>query len=259
MTRIKFEKYQGCGNDFIIIDNRNNNTQLSKNQINTLCHRRFGIGADGFIEIVESKNNHFLMKYYNSDGNLSSLCGNGSRCAVAFAYKHRLIEKNAQFTSNDITNKCTIEGSDVEIEMNAISKISQNKKSDFVMNTGSPHYLIFGEINDDALIEKARAIRYSEDFPEGINVNWIEEIGVNELFVRTYERGVEDETYSCGTGVTASALVYATKNQLTNEPIKIKTKGGSFLIRYTFENGLFANVTLKGAATFVFEGEININ
>ena len=259
MTRMKFEKYQGCGNDFIIIDNRTNNTQLSKNQINTLCDRRFGIGADGFIEIVESNNNHFLMKYYNSDGNLSSLCGNGSRCAVAFAYKHQLIEKNAQFTSNDITNKCTIEDNDVEIEMNAISKISQNKKGDFVMNTGSPHYLIFGKIKEDTLIEKARAIRYSDDFPEGINVNWIEEIGVNELFVRTYERGVEDETYSCGTGVTASALVYATKNQLTNESIKIKTKGGSFLIGYTFENGLFSNVTLKGSATFVFEGEININ
>ena len=123
MTVIKFEKYQGCGNDFILIDNRKNNIQLSKNQIFRLCERRFGIGADGFIEIIKNDNNHFLMNYYNADGNLSSLCGNGSRCAVSYAHKKQMILNNASFTSNGIKNKCRINGVDVEIEMNSISKI----------------------------------------------------------------------------------------------------------------------------------------
>lgn len=258
MTRIKFEKYQGCGNDFVIVDNRNNNIQLSKNQIFRLCDRRFGIGADGFIEIIKNDNNHFLMQYYNSDGNLSSLCGNGSRCAVAYAHKKGMILNEASFTSNEITNKCTIQDMDVEIEMNAISKINKNDRGHFVLNTGSPHYIIFDSIQDDKLIEKARAIRYSDEFPEGINVNWVTKIGEKELFVRTYERGVEDETYSCGTGVTAAALAYAHEYKIEHDVINIKTKGGDFLIRFGAENDHFKNVKLKGAATFVFEGEITI-
>lgn len=258
MTKIKFEKYQGCGNDFIIIDNRFDNLQLSKNQILNLCDRRFGIGADGFIEIIKSENNHFLMKYYNSDGNISSLCGNGSRCAVSFAHKKDMIKSEASFTSNDITNKCTIVGIDVEIEMNSISNIHKNDRGHFILNTGSPHYIIFDTIQDEKLIESARAIRYSNDFPEGINVNWVSKIGDNELFVRTYERGVEDETYSCGTGVTASALVYAHENQMENDFINIKTKGGAFIISFGQEDEHFKNVKLKGPATFVFEGEITI-
>lgn len=258
MTVIKFEKYQGCGNDFILIDNRKNNIQLSKNQIFRLCERRFGIGADGFIEIIKNDNNHFLMNYYNADGNLSSLCGNGSRCAVSYAHKKQMILINASFTSNGIKNKCRINGVDVEIEMNSISKIIKNELGHYILDTGSPHYIIFDSIKDEELIEKARAVRYSDRFPDGINVNWAVEIGKNELFVRTYERGVEDETYSCGTGVTAAALAYAHQCKIKNDIIKIKTKGGNFLIQLGEEKEHFENVKLKGAATFVFEGEITI-
>jgi diaminopimelate epimerase len=142
--------------------------------------------------------------------------------------------------------------------MNAISKINKNDRGHFVLNTGSPHYIIFDSIQDDKLIEKARAIRYSDEFPEGINVNWATKIGEKELFVRTYERGVEDETYSCGTGVTAAALAYAHEYKIEHDVINIKTKGGDFLIRFGAENDHFKNVKLKGAATFVFEGEITI-
>jgi diaminopimelate epimerase len=219
-----FKKYQGCGNDFVIINNIENKINLNTNQIAFLCDRRFGIGADGFIEIVNIQKDFFKMNYYNSDGNLSSLCGNGSRCAVQFCFDIQLISNKGSFESNGIVNKFEVLKESVKIEMNFISEI-QNIGNHYVINTGSPHFVIFEEkIKDKSIIMPSREIRYSKDFPEGINVNWVEEMD-NHLFVRTYERGVEDETYSCGTGVTASALVYANKNNLTEGHIKIKTKG----------------------------------
>ena len=252
-----FKKYQGCGNDFVIINNIENKINLNTNQIAFLCDRRFGIGADGFIEIVNIQKDFFKMNYYNSDGNLSSLCGNGSRCAVQFCFDIQLISNKGIFESNGIINKFEVLKESVKIEMNSISEI-QNIGNHYVINTGSPHFVIFEEkIKDKNIIMPSREIRYSMDFPEGINVNWVEEMD-NHLFVRTYERGVEDETYSCGTGVTASALVYANKNNLTEGHIKIKTKGGDFEIGFKKDSQLYKNVTLEGAAKKVFEGQITI-
>jgi diaminopimelate epimerase len=252
-----FKKYQGCGNDFVIINNIENKINLNTNQIAFLCDRRFGIGADGFIEIVNIQKDFFKMNYYNSDGNLSSLCGNGSRCAVQFCFDIQLISNKGSFESNGIVNKFEVLKESVKIEMNSISEI-QNIGNHYVINTGSPHFVIFEEkIKDKSIIMPSREIRYSKDFPEGINVNWVEEMD-NHLFVRTYERGVEDETYSCGTGVTASALVYANKNNLTEGHIKIKTKGGYFEIGFKKDSQLYKNVTLEGAAKKVFEGQITI-
>jgi diaminopimelate epimerase len=252
-----FKKYQGCGNDFVIINNIENTINLNTNQIAFLCDRRFGIGADGFIEIINIQKDFFKMNYYNSDGNLSSLCGNGSRCAVQFCFDIQLISNKGSFESNGIVNKFEVLKESVKIEMNSISEI-QNIGNHYVINTGSPHFVIFEEkIKDKSIIMPSREIRYSKDFPEGINVNWVEEMD-NHLFVRTYERGVEDETYSCGTGVTASALVYANKNNLTEGHIKIKTKGGDFEIGFKKDSQLYKNVTLEGAAKKVFEGQITI-
>jgi diaminopimelate epimerase len=252
-----FKKYQGCGNDFVIINNIENKINLNTNQIAFLCDRRFGIGADGFIEIVNIQKDFFKMNYYNSDGNLSSLCGNGSRCAVQFCFDIQLISNKGSFESNGIVNKFEVLKESVKIEMNSISEI-QSIGNHYVINTGSPHFVIFEEkIKDKSIIMPSREIRYSKDFPEGINVNWVEEMD-NHLFVRTYERGVEDETYSCGTGVTASALVYANKNNLTEGHIKIKTKGGDFEIGFKKDSQLYKNVTLEGAAKKVFEGQITI-
>lgn len=252
-----FKKYQGCGNDFVIINNIENKINLNINQIAFLCDRRFGIGADGFIEIVNIQKDFFKMNYYNSDGNLSSLCGNGSRCAVQFCFDIQLISNKGSFESNGIVNKFEVLKESVKIEMNSISEI-QNIGNHYVINTGSPHFVIFEEkIKDKSIIMPSREIRYSKDFPEGINVNWVEEMD-NHLFVRTYERGVEDETYSCGTGVTASALVYANKNNLTEGHIKIKTKGGDFEIGFKKDSQLYKNVSLEGAAKKVFEGQIII-
>jgi diaminopimelate epimerase len=252
-----FKKYQGCGNDFVIINNIENKINLNTNQIAFLCDRRFGIGADGFIEIVNIQKDFFKMNYYNSDGNLSSLCGNGSRCAVQFCFDIQLISNKGSFESNGIVNKFEVLKESVKIEMNSISEI-QNIGNHYVINTGSLHFVIFEEkIKDKSIIMPSREIRYSKDFPEGINVNWVEEMD-NHLFVRTYERGVEDETYSCGTGVTASALVYANKNNLTEGHIKIKTKGGDFEIGFKKDSQLYKNVTLEGAAKKVFEGQITI-
>jgi diaminopimelate epimerase len=252
-----FKKYQGCGNDFVIINNIENTINLNTNQIAFLCDRRFGIGADGFIEIINIQKDFFKMNYYNSDGNLSSLCGNGSRCAVQFCFDMQFISNKGSFESNGIINKFEIYETSVKIEMNSISEI-QNYGNHYVINTGSPHFVIFEEkITDKNIIMPSREIRYSKDFPEGINVNWVEKQG-NCLFVRTYERGVEDETLSCGTGVTASALVYAYKNDLKDGFLEIKTKGGDFKIEFKKEGHFFRNVTLEGAAKKVFEGQIVI-
>lgn len=252
-----FKKYQGCGNDFVIIDNIENNYNLNTDQIKFLCDRRFGIGADGFIEIVDIQNDYFKMNYYNSDGNLSTLCGNGSRCAVQFCYELELISNKGTFESNNIVNKYEVLLDTVKIEMNSISEIIEINNH-FVINTGSPHYVIFdNNILEKDIIEPSKEIRNSKFFPEGINVNWVEEFE-NYLYVRTYERGVEDETYSCGTGVTASALIFAYKNQLNEEKIKVKTKGGDFEIGFSKNNDTYKNVTLEGAAKKVFEGQILI-
>ncbi len=253
-------KYQGTGNDFVLIDNRDNSISLSAEQIKWLCDRRFGIGADGLMLLELAPNVDFKMVYYNSDGNESSMCGNGGRCITAFAKQIGVIENDAKFIAIDGIHEAKINEDWVSLKMNDVRQIEVGKDY-FYLNTGSPHYVKFvSDIDNIDVFNEGKNIRYNERFQtEGTNVNFIEK-KENDLFVRTYERGVENETLSCGTGVTAAALVAAisgastTKNNCT-----IKTLGGNLNVKFekVLEN-TFYNIWLEGPAIFVFKTEIEI-
>jgi diaminopimelate epimerase len=257
--QLQFYKYQGTGNDFILIDNRSNKISLDVNEIKRLCNRRFGIGADGLILLELEPDFDFKMVYFNSDGNQSSLCGNGGRCVTAFAQHLGIIDQHANFLAVDGVHESLVNGNGtVSLKMPDVNQI-EIADDFYFLNTGSPHYVKFvhNVLNMD-VVAQGRAIRNNERFfVEGTNVNFVEKIDDN-LFVRTYERGVEDETFSCGTGVTASALVGAiagvssSKNNST-----IKTRGGD--LNVSFERVLeknFYNIWLTGPAEKVFDGSI---
>ena len=259
---IKFYKYQGTGNDFIMIDNRNNLVALTNEQVAFLCHRRFGIGADGLILLESEPGFDFRMVYYNSDGNRSSMCGNGGRCITAFAKHLGLITDKARFSATDGAHEAFIsENEIVSLKMQDVKSMELGDDY-FYLNTGSPHYVKLVEnIEQYDVFNEGRKIRTNERFKEeGTNVNFIEKQG-EEIFVRTYERGVEDETFSCGTGVTAAALVAAVKGISSGKNnCLIKTKGG--MLEVSFEKVLeqnFYNIWLKGPALSVFKGSVNID
>ncbi len=254
-----FYKYHGTGNDFIIIDNRDNKVALSIAQIKKLCERRFGIGADGLMLLNYREGYDFEMKYYNSDGNEGSMCGNGGRCVVKFAHYLGIHKSNYFFLATDGEHEAFIEeNSWIDLKMKDVNGIKKHYL-DFVLHTGSPHYI--KQITDVAtydVVNMGRGIRYSKEFEkDGINVNFVE-VNDKEIFVRTYERGVEDETLSCGTGVTAAALVFANNDNGLNY-IEVKTPGGALAVRFDkLENNNFKNIWLCGPAEFVFKGEINV-
>ncbi len=263
--RISFYKYQGTGNDFILIDNRDGNQFFKQNPnlVKQLCDRRFGIGADGLILLENQPGYDFKMVYFNSDGNESSMCGNGGRCVSAFAAYLGIINEKCKFLAVDGEHESIVKADEdwVELKMSDVSTIEKGEDY-FVLNTGSPHYVIFVEdIDDINVVENGQAIRYSKRFrDEGINVNFVE-AAKDKLIVATYERGVEDETLSCGTGVTASAIAYSLRNPTrTNDEVSVETKGGSLLVRLESanDNG-FKNIWLCGKAELVFKGEANIN
>lgn len=255
---LNFSKYQGTGNDFVIIDNRKGEVSLSQNQVAFLCDRRFGIGADGLMLLQVKEGYDFEMVYYNSDGNVSSMCGNGGRCISAFA-KQIGIEKDLyKFLAIDGEHFSKIEKNDlVNLQMTNVESV-ESIGNDFYLNTGSPHYVM--EVNDVAdidLISRAHKVRYNSRFKEeGTNVNFIQktEQGIK---VRTYERGVENETLSCGTGVTACAIVSNLKNWTSNI-CNIESEGGSLEVSFQKGEEIIQNIWLKGAATFVFKGNISV-
>ena len=258
---IKFFKYQGTGNDFIMIDDRislfpsENNTLL----IEKLCHRRFGIGADGLILLQKHDSADFTMKYYNSDGRESSMCGNGGRCIAQFAKDLNLVNDRAMFYAVDGYHEADYQNGIVSLLMKDVDSIEKRSDNEFVLNTGSPHYVVFSDVDIDSLdiVGLAKKIRYNDEFAkEGINVNFVNIISENELKVRTYERGVEDETYSCGTGVTASVLAYSQRNLISGKPINVQTFGGTLSVKYTTNEHLFKQVYLQGPALRVFEGDL---
>ena len=256
--KIVFHKYQGTGNDFIMIDNRFHKITLNAEVIKQLCDRRFGIGADGIILIEENPDSDFEMNYYNADGS-QSFCGNGSRCVVKFAQSLGIVRDKANYKAIDGIHDSIINDLEVATFMNPVKSVSQFKQ-DYFIHTGSPHYIQFLEnIDDIDLIESAHQIRYSDQYKEeGTNVNLVE-IRDQELYVRTYERGVEDETYSCGTGVTAVAIAYAHLKSLKGKQlVHIRTKGGELKISFTEANGQYDQIQLIGPATKVYEGEIEI-
>ena len=259
--QIQFYKYQGTGNDFVLIDNRKNDIELVPEQIKLLCHRRYGIGADGLMFLELEPGVDFKMVYFNSDGNPSSMCGNGGRCITAFAKQLGLIINTAKFIAIDGLHEATIDENEIVcLKMSDVKEIEIGDDY-FYLNTGSPHYVkLVNDAQNFDVVANGKNIRYNERFTEeGTNVNFIEKIN-DELFVRTYERGVEGETYSCGTGVTAAALVAAMlgiSNSKNN--CFIKTLGGN--LEVTFDKVLeqnFYNIWLKGAAKLVFTGNITL-
>lgn len=252
---MKFYKYQGTGNDFVMIDNRDLSFNKDKNLIAQLCDRRFGIGGDGLILLENDEDTDFRMVYFNSDGGESTMCGNGGRCLVAFAHFLKIFDKKCTFNAIDGLHEAEINDGIVKLKMINVSEI-QRDEDNFVLNTGSPHFVQYvSDIENFDVYFNGNKIRNSENYKkEGINVNFVEEISDNELFVRTYERGVENETYSCGTGVTASALSYLQSKNIGE--VKIKTLGGNLKVYADKNENGFSNIWLEGPAKQVFSGEI---
>jgi len=254
---VKFYKYQGTGNDFVMIDNRNGLFSSSNySLVARLCHRRYGIGADGLILLENAEDYDFRMVYFNSDGNQGSMCGNGGRCIVKFAYDLGVIKNKTSFIAVDGPHDAFIENNLVHLKMIDVSSIEKNEDH-FFLNTGSPHYVkSVNDINNYLVVEEGKNIRYNQRFKEkGTNVNFTEKLD-ELLHVRTYERGVEDETYSCGTGVTAAALA-ASYNGMTS-PVKIKTLGGDLSVSFKKNQDSFEEIFLIGPAEQVFIGTIGV-
>ncbi|WP_369995885.1 diaminopimelate epimerase [Winogradskyella sp.] len=253
-----FYKYQGTGNDFIIVDNRlqiidKNNTK----RIAELCDRRFGIGADGFIMLENDKISDFKMVYFNSDGNESSMCGNGGRCITAFAKFLGIVEDKTEFIAIDGLHKARIEDDVVYLQMKDVNSVEVFENHLF-LDTGSPHHVqMVSEIEDFDVKNQGAQIRYGQPYGEaGSNVNFVEQISDNEFSVRTYERGVEDETLSCGTGVTAVAIAMHKKGMAKNNKVILQTKGGKLEVEFEGKGNQYSNIWLIGSAIQVFKGEI---
>lgn len=256
--KFHFFKYQATGNDFILIDNRSGDLSFSREQIERLCDRRFGVGADGLILIENDPSATFGVNYYNSDGS-QSLCGNGSRAAVHFASYLGITNGVARFGAYDGVHDAELLHSGVvRLRMNDVASIDRIGEN-YLIDTGSPHYVQFVTgIQDFPVVEQGRSIRYSERFREqGVNVNFVELLEGNTIFVRTYERGVEDETLSCGTGVTASALAASFSGFAS--PVHVRTRGGELQVEYkTGQSGIFREIFLIGPAKMVFEGDLEL-
>ena len=255
---ISFFKYQGTGNDFVMVDDRHAAWDLGNlGLIRALCDRKFGIGADGLILIRSHADYDFEMIYFNADGS-QSFCGNGARCAVAFAAFLGIISLHTQFLAIDGPHEARIAGGEVSLKMAKVSHISESLGDAFV-HTGSPHHVRWVEdLEDYPVLEQGQLLRHDPCYaPGGSNVNFVEKVSENEIFVRTFERGVENETLSCGTGVTAAALVCGALTQ--QKSIQIRTLGGN--LRVTFEGNAqegFDNIWLIGPAQQVYAGQIQL-
>ena len=258
---LKFHKYQGTGNDFVMIDNRHNFFPKDNIQvIEKLCDRRFGIGADGLILLENDLETDFRMVYYNSDGNESSMCGNGGRCLVAFAKSLNLIQDKTSFIATDGLHHATIlENGIVSLQMKDVDEVKIEKEYIF-LDTGSPHHVtLVNDIENYDVKSKGSEIRYSDLYGNaGSNVNFVNQISDNHFRLRTYERGVEDETLSCGTGATATAIAMNAIGKTNSNSIYIDVEGGKLKVSFEKTNKGYENVFLEGAAASVFEGIIEI-
>ena len=257
---ITFYKYQGTGNDFVMIDNREGSFDKNdQDLVARLCERRMGIGADGLILLQSHPGYDFEMVYFNADGRLGSMCGNGGRCTVQFARQLGVITDTAYFLAADGDHYASISADGtVSLKMNDVQTI-ECADNFYYLNTGSPHYVAFvPDLAQYEVFQEGRSIRYNDRFrAEGTNVNFAQLPAQDEpLFVRTYERGVEDETFSCGTGVTATAIAASFKGQTS--PVKIKTLGGNLEVAFNRTGETVSDIYLNGPAVLVFEGKIKI-
>jgi diaminopimelate epimerase len=257
--QISFYKYEGTGNDFVMIDNRDLFFPKEQHElVKQLCDRRFGIGGDGLILLENDIDSDFKMVYYNSDGNASSMCGNGGRCLVAFAKSLHIIKNKAVFSAVDGIHHATIIDHDiVTLQMNDVSDIDIQPGYVF-LNTGSPHHVtLVDDLSKVAVKTLGSQIRYGALYGEkGSNVNFVKQTGDDTFAIRTYERGVEDETLSCGTGATAVAIAMHALGKTTAKEITIHVEGGTLEVSFTKEEEIYKDVCLKGPATFVFKGTI---
>jgi len=265
LNQIKFHKFHGTGNDFILVDNRNLLFQPTQKQVAFLCHRRFGIGADGLILLEKDNEYDFKMKYFNSDGNESSMCGNGGRCIVAFASKLDIIKEHSTFKAIDGIHKGEILKNagniwDVKLKMNDVDLVEQVSNIEYTVDSGSPHFIRWIEkIGTIDVVKEGSAIRNSDHYKvPGINVNFVEQNN-SALSIRTYERGVEDETLSCGTGCVAAAIAseFNSSDGVFNKTLH--TMGGDLMVSFKKTENKYTDVHLTGNAIMVYEGHLNLN
>ncbi|RRQ48270.1 diaminopimelate epimerase [Maribacter algicola] len=253
-----FYKYQGTGNDFIMIDNRSLFfPKEDQNLVAFLCSRRFGIGADGLILLENDASLDFKMVYYNSDGKEGSMCGNGGRCIVAFAKFLGIINKTTEFMAVDGPHSASVNENTVRLKMQDVEEL-KSKPNALYLNTGSPHHVqIVSGLEKFNVAKEGSKIRYGIYGESGSNINFVEQVTEDTFRVRTYERGVEDETLSCGTGVTAVALAMHYLGKLKDNFAHIIALGGQLKVEFDFENNTYCKVHLNGEAKQVFKGEIS--
>ena len=258
ISDLQFHKYQGTGNDFIMVDDRTKSFPEGDVQfIASLCDRRFGIGADGLILLQNDDLSDFKMVYYNADGNESTMCGNGGRCLVAFARNLGIINEETRFTAIDGIHEARINENEVFLKMMDVTSIKDLGKYVF-LNTGSPHHVqIVSDLERMDVKREWAKIRYGLYGESGCNINFVQQLNPNEFLVRTYERGVEDETLSCGTGVTAVALAMHHRQITTSNNIAIKALGGKLKVKFKSSNDVgYAEIWLIGPAKFVYKGKM---
>jgi len=259
--QLQFFKYHGTGNDFVMIDNRLNTFPKNDSKlIAKLCHRRFGIGADGLLLLENDNLTDFRMVYYNSDGNESSMCGNGGRCIVAFAKKLGIISDDATFVATDGLHHATLlENDTVSLQMKDVDDVKINPDYIF-LNTGSPHHVtIVHDLPNYDVKTNGAKIRYSDLYgTAGSNVNFVSAKSSTHFVLRTYERGVEDETLSCGTGATATAIAMHAIGKTKSNQVDLDVQGGKLKVSFEKNDKIYQNVLLIGSATFVFEGTIEM-
>jgi len=258
--KISFYKYQGAGNDFVMIDDRDGNFPAETEIIKKMCDRHFGIGADGLILLQNDPSKDFGMVYYNADGKIGSMCGNGGRCIVRFAEDLGLISEKAEFMASDGLHTAFSEKQMIRLSMQNVEKIEKHPNHWF-LDTGSPHHIEF--VNDTQSVDvrtKGAGIRYgSPYFEKGSNVNFVQILNEDTIKIRTYERGVEDETLACGTGVTAAAIAAYESNRIAVDDINVKAVGGDLKVSFSKDkNGGYREIWLSGPAEFEFKGEIEI-
>ena len=259
-VNIPFFKYQGTGNDFVMIDNRKGNFPLKdQKRIAAICDRRFGVGADGVITLQNHNKADFLMHYFNADGQLGSFCGNGGRCVVAFAKHLGIIDKQTNFAAFDGLHDASISGNIVSLSMQDVDDVQTYSTYAF-LDTGSPHHVEFvKDTTDIDVLTQGAKIAHNDTYGvEGTNVNFVALAKDRQIQIRTFERGVENETLSCGTGVTAAALAAFSTGKVTNSKIEVHTRGGVLTVSFTPRSKGFSDIVLTGPTELVFSGTLEL-